>query len=185
MNTRRIICTLLGMWIGASLFMAVVAASSFIQVNELIVNPAPETAPYFKILGAEKVGLLARHQASEFNRTLFENWGIAQIILGLLVFGMLLFGTKEGKVILGLSLLMVLLVTGMHLFITPSIIGYGRGLDFVSIDKEESTRKRVRALHNAYSTLEVVKLLAGVGLLIIFFREVPRRGSREDNFEAA
>lgn len=190
MNTRRLVCTLLGIWIGASLFMATVAAFSFRLVNELILNPAPELLPYFKVLGAEKMRVLARYQAAEFNRNLFEGWGIAQILLGLLIFGILLFGTKEGKLILGLSLFMVLLTTGMHLLVTPSIVGYGRSLDFVAPEKEPEMRNRVGAFHNAYSTLEVVKLLSGAALLIIFFRETKRRpgsagDSRDDEFEAA
>jgi hypothetical protein len=178
MNTRRIICTLLGMWIGASLFMAAVAAFSFRLVNELIVNPAPEMAPYFKLLGSEKLRILARHQAAEFNRSLFDGWGMAQILLGLLIFGILLFGTKEGKLVLGLSLFMVLLTTGMHVLVTPSIIGYGRSLDFVGPDKEPDLRRRVDAFHKIYSSLEGVKLLCGASLLVIFFLEVKRRPGR-------
>jgi len=180
MNTRRIICTLLGMWIGASLFMASVAAFSFRVVNELILNPVPEMAPYLKVLSSEKIRLLARFQAAEFNRTLFEGWGLAQILLGLLIFGILLFGTKEGKLILGLSLFMVLLSTGMHLLITPSIIGYGKTLDFVAAEKEPELRRRVQAFHNAYSAMEGVKLLCGAGLLVILFREVRKRPGRND-----
>lgn len=190
MNTRRIICTLLGIWIGASLFMAAVAAFSFRLVNELILNPAPELASYFKILGSDKMRMLARHQAAEFNRSLFEGWGLVQILLGLLIFGILLFGTKEGKLILGISLFMVLLTSGMHLLVTPSIVGYGRTLDFVAIDKEPQMRSRVQAYHSAYSALEGVKLLCGVVMLGIFFREVRRRpgkdgDSRYDDLEAA
>jgi len=190
MNTRRIVCTLLGIWIGASLFMAAVAAFSFRLVNEMVLNPAPELAPYIKVLGSEKLRLLARHQAAEFNRTLFEGWGLLQIFLGLIIFGILLFGTKEGKLILGLSLFMVLLTSGMHLLVTPSIVGYGRSLDFLGPEKEPEMRNRVQAFHNAYSTLEGVKLLCGTILLVIFFREVRKRpgsaaGSRDDEFEAA
>jgi hypothetical protein len=190
MNTRRLICTLLGIWIGASLFMAAVAAFSFRLVNELIVNPAPELAPIFKTLGSEKMRMLARHQAAEFNRSMFENWGLVQILLGLLIFGILLFGTKEGKVVLSLSLFMVLLTTGMHLLVTPSIVGYGRSLDFLSPEKEPELRNRVQVFHNTYSTLEGVKLLCGVVLLGIFFREVRKRtgkddGGRYDDVEAA
>lgn len=190
MNTRRLICTLLGMWVGASLFMAAVAAFSFRLVNELLLNPVSEMAPYLKVLGAEKLRLLTRYQASEFNRNLFEGWGLTQILLGLLIFGILLFGTKEGKLILSISLFMVLLSTGMHLLLTPSIIGYGRSLDFVSIDKEPALRNRVQVFHNTYSTLEGIKILCALTLLGIFFREVRKKpgrdwDSRSDDLEPA
>lgn len=189
MNTRRIVCTLLGMWVGASLFMAAVAAFSFRLVNQLIVNPAPELAPVFKLLGSDKMRLLARHQAAEFNRALFEGWGLTQIILGLVIFGVILFGTKEGKFTLSLSLFMVLLVTGMHLGITPSIVGYGRSLDFLAPDKEVTLRQQVQFLHTTYSSLEVIKLLCAVVMLGMLCRERRRRPgvgtSSTDDAEAA
>lgn len=185
MNTRRIICTLLGLWIGASLFMAAVAASSFRNVNEMMLNPAAEMAPYLKTIGAEKLRLLARHQAGEFNRMLFEGWGLLQILIALLLFGMLLFGTKEGKGILALSLFMLLLTAGMHLLVTPAIVGYGRTLDFVPPDKELDLRRRVQTYHSTYSTLEGVKLLCGTLLLFIFFREVPRKPGWTPSSDAA
>ena len=185
MNTRRFICALLGAWIGASLFMASVAAFNFKSVNDLFITPQPELVGYIKAIGPEKLRMLFRHEAAEFNRALFEGWGLVQIGISLLVFGLLLFGTKEGKFILSVSLLMVLLVTGMHLLVTPSIVGYGRSLDFASPDKEFSMRQRVGAFHNAYTALESVKLLGGVILLVIFFREVRRRPGRDpmDDYE--
>ncbi len=183
MNTRRFICALLGAWIGASLLMASVAAYNFRVVNEMFVTPQPELLGYIKTIGPEKLRLLFRHEAAEFNRALFEAWGFVQIAVSLLVFGILLFGTKEGKFILGVSLLMVLLVTGMHLLVTPSIVGYGRNLDFAPADKEYAMRQRVNAFHNAYTTLEGVKLVGAVVLLVIFFREVKRRPGRGPNDE--
>ncbi|MBM3758963.1 MAG: hypothetical protein FJW36_01820 [Acidobacteria bacterium] len=183
MNTRRIICTLMGIWIGGSLFMAAAAVFSFRLVNELILNPAPEMAPYFKLLGAEKLRMIARYQAAEFNRSLFEGWGLVQILLGLLIFGILLFGSKEGKLTLGISLSMVLLCTVMHLGVTPSIVGYGRTLDFVGPDKEPQLRSRVQAFHYAYSGLEGLKLLSAVVILGLMYRDGKRRINHDDRFD--
>ncbi len=185
MNTRRILCTLLGVWMGVSLFAAALAAFSFRLVNQMIVNPPAEFAPYIKAVGLDKLRLLARYQASEFNRAMFEGWGLAQILIGLLVFGIILFGTKEGKLVLAISLVMLALVTGMHLLVTPSIVGYGRSLDFVAPDKDLQARKELQAIHNMYSALEGMKLLGGVVLLGIFYRDGRRRGMRDDANEPA
>ncbi|WP_031495119.1 hypothetical protein [Bryobacter aggregatus] len=187
MNTRRLICTLLGAWLGASLFMAFVAAYNFRVVNDLFVLPQPEMASYIKVIGQDRLQILFRHEAAEFNRSLFEVWGIVQIVIALLLFGILLFGTKEGKFTLAVSLTMVLLVTGMHLLVTPSIIGYGRSLDFIAKDKELGLRQKVKVFHNTYSTLEGIKMVGGVILLVIFFRETrrrPERGGPETDLEA-
>lgn len=191
MNSRRFLCVLLGLWFGASLWMAFVAVFNFRAVNEILANPQPEMGFYLKVMGPERLRLLLRHEASEVNRALFENWGLAQIGISLVTFGMLLFGTREGKTPLALGLLMVLLSAGMHLFVTPSIVGFGRSLDFVSVDKEPEARKRLKSFHDAYSALEATKLLAGVALTTILVRDVRRRkgsgggSERGEEYEAA
>src|SRR5436190_6741390 len=178
MNTRRFICALLGLWIGASLFMGTVAAVSFRSVDRLLASPQPEVAAEIKVVGAEKMRALLRHEAGEFNRALFEGWGVVQIALSLLLFGILLFGTKEGKFVLSVSLLLVIVTAGMHLLVTPNIVAYGRGLDFQPPDKEIGLRERVKVFHNTYSSLEIVKLSGIVAILVVLLREVRRRPGR-------
>jgi hypothetical protein len=190
MNSRRFLCVLLGLWFGASLWMAFVAIFNFRAVNEILANPQPEMGFYLKVMGPERLRLLLRHEASEVNRALFENWGLVQIGISLVTFGMLLFGTREGKTPLALGLLMVLLSAGMHLFVTPSIVGFGRSLDFVSVDKEPEARRRLKSFHDAYSALEVTKMLAGVALTTMLVRDVRRRkgssgSERGEEYEAA
>ena len=183
MNTRRLVCALLGLWMGASLFMGASAVVNFRVVNELLVSPSVEMQGYMKQVGADRMRFLLRHEAAEVNRFLFEAWGVTQIGIGLLLFGVFLFGTKVGKVTLGSSLALVVLVTAMHLVITPGIVGYGRGLDFLAADKEPALRSRVAALHTAYSSLEVVKLLGLATLLGVYLRERPRRRAGMDASE--
>ena len=171
--------------------MAFVAIFNFRAVNEILQNPQPEVAFYLKVVGQEKLRLLLRHEAAEVNRALFEAWGLAQIGIALVTFGVLLFGTREGKLPLAICLLMVLLSAGMHLFVTPSIVGYGRSLDFASLDKDPDGRRRLKAFHDAYSGLEVTKLLCGIvltGLVVKEGRrrkESPTQSERGEEYEAA
>lgn len=148
---------------------------NFRVVNEMLVSPNADLQGYVKVIGMDKLRFLLRHEAAEVNRFLFETWGLTQIVISLLVFGVFLFGTKVGKVTLGSSLALVLLVAGMHLFVTPSIVAYGRGLDFAPADKEVNLRSRVSALHSAYSAMEGVKLLGVLALLGVYLRERPKR----------
>lgn len=175
MNARRFVCVVLGLWLGASLFMTFVAVMNFRMVSETLANPQPELAAYLKVLGPERLRMLFRHEAAEVNRALFQQWGFAQIGFAVLNFGLLLFATKEGKYILAGSLVLLLVVCIQQFAITPGIIGYGRGLDFLPPDAELVLRKRVATLHSAYSTMEVIKLLGVLGLLGMFLRERPLR----------
>lgn len=171
--------------------MAFVAVFNFRAVNEILATPQPEMAFYVKVLGPDRLRVLLRHEAAEVNRALFESWGLAQIGISLLTFGMLLFGTREGKLPLALGLLMVLLSAGMHLFVTPSIVGFGRALDFVSADKEPEARRRLKAFHDAYSGLEGTKFLCGLALTGLIVRDGRRRkggngvSERSEEYEAA
>lgn len=175
MNARRFVCIILGLWLGASLFMTFVAIMNFRMVNEVLANPQPELAAYIKIISPERMRLLYRHEAAEVNRALFLYWGYAQVGISIFLFGLLLFATKEGKAVLGTGLALILLVCVLQFAITPGIIGYGRGLDFLPPNQELALRKRVGTLHSTYSTLEVVKLLGMVGLMLVFLRERPLR----------
>ncbi len=175
MNARRFVCILLGLWLGASLFMTFVAVMNFRMVSEVLANPQPELASYIKAIGPDRMRMLFRHEAAEVNRALFNYWGFAQVGFSVLTFGLLLFATKEGKAILGTSFALILIVCILQFVITPGIIGYGRGLDFLPSDAELALRKRVGALHTTYSSLEVVKLLGMIGLMVVFLRERPLR----------
>lgn len=171
--------------------MAFVAVFNFRAVNDILATPQPEMAFYVKVLGPDRLRVLLRHEAAEVNRALFESWGLVQIGISLLTFGMLLFGTREGKLPLALGLLMVLVSAGMHLFVTPSIVGFGRALDFVSADKEPDARRRLKAFHDAYSGLEGTKLLCGLALTGLIVRDGRRRkgsngfSERGEDYEAA
>jgi len=71
----------------------------------------------------------------------------------------------------------------MHLGVTPSIVGYGRTLDFVGPDKEPQLRSRVQAFHYAYSGLEGLKLLSAVVILGLMYRDGKRRINHDDRFD--
>jgi hypothetical protein len=175
MNSRRFLCLVLGLWLGASLFMAFVAVMNFRIVREVIANPQPELATYLKALGPDRLRVLFRHEAAEVNRALFDLWGYTQIAFSLLIFGLLLFATKEGKGVLGVGVLLLLVVLIMQFAVTPGIIGYGRVLDFAAADKELDLRQRVATLHSLYSAFEGLKLLLISGLAVYFLRERPLR----------
>ena len=89
--------------------MAWVATENFHSVDRLMESPNPAASLQFKALGPAQTRMLLRYHASEQNRYYFESWDTFQIIYGLAFFFFLLFGTKEGKISLGLALGMVLI----------------------------------------------------------------------------
>jgi hypothetical protein len=155
--------------------MTFAAIYSFRVARNTLNSPAEELARYTRVLGPDRMQMALRHEAAEMNRALFEVWGYAQVALSLFVFGMFLFATREGKYALGTSGLLLLLVCAMAFYITPNIIAYGRPLDFVPADQQLSLRQKVAVFHNAYSVVEVIKLLLISSLAVLLLRE--RRGN--------
>src|SRR5215831_6530704 len=97
MHSRRLACLILGLWLAGGMFMAWVATENFRSVDRLMDSPNPMASLEFRTLGPQASRLLLRYAASEQNRYFFETWETVQILLGVLFFFFLLFGTHEDK----------------------------------------------------------------------------------------
>lgn len=161
---RRFACFLLGLWLGGSLFMAVMAAQNFRLVDRLLANPAPVAGRLIQSGGAEGARLLLRYQVSELNRWSAENWGSVQLGLAALLFFLLLFGSLEGKLNLLLALLLLLVVLAERLLLTPEMVAQGRLLDFLPPEIGSTERSRLWLLEGASKGIQIGKL--GVGLML-------------------
>jgi hypothetical protein len=171
MHSRRLSCLLLGAWLGCSLFMGAVAIFSFHSTKTLMDDAPPQMRLLTQRVGGdEAMTHILRYEVAEQNRQLFEIWELFQIVMGLFLFGFLLFGTAEGKMALALCLTMVVVVAAMHWLVTPHIVGLGRELDFQPLTASPLIRSQLQARHAVYSALELVKLLLGVilGALLVW-----------------
>jgi hypothetical protein len=61
---------------------------------------------------------------------------------------------------------MLIFVLIFTLVITPQILSVGRSLDFVPRNPVPPEMARFGMLHGAYTALDGIKLLAGLGLLV-------------------
>jgi hypothetical protein len=164
MNSRRLACFLLGVWMGAGLLMAWVAAESFGSVDRLLARPHPVATAQFKALGRPEARLLLRYQVAEQNRWNFETWEVVQIIAGALFFFFVLFATKENKFALSLILLMIACVVVERFMLTPAMVSLGRLIDYVPPDAPSGDRTQFWVMHSWYWGVELVKWLLGLAL---------------------
>jgi Domain of unknown function (DUF4149) len=156
----------LGVWIGITLFMWFAAGRSFATVERVLQSQNPKFARITKPLSPAETRELLRNLASEINRTFFAAYGVAQVVLG---FALLLFLLRQTPrdntafIITGTMLTIVLVLT---LVITPQIVTLGRSLDFVPRNPPPPELGRFGLLHAAYTGLDGLKLLAGLGMLV-------------------
>jgi hypothetical protein len=164
MHYRRIVCFLLGVWLGGGILMAWYGARSFSTVETIMTQSNPAFVAQSKALGSDATRLVLRYAVAEQNSWMFRNWETMQIILGVLFFCYLLFGTLEGKFSLGVMLAMLALTMIQRLWISPELATSGRTMGYIPGDLAAQERARFWLLHNAYLTVEALK--CGLGLVL-------------------
>ena len=178
MNSRRLVCFLLGLWMGAGLLMLWVAAGGFGSVDRLIAQPNPVATAQFKALGRSDVRLLLRYQVAEQNRWYFQTWEAAQMVIGVVFFFFLLFATSENQFALLLVLLMVACVAAQRFLLTPGMISLGRMIEFAAANAFPGERTQFWVLHSWYWGVELAKWALG---LVLAARMIVHRGGRSRN----
>src|SRR6266852_6826658 len=133
MHFRRFAALLLGARLAGCVFMDMVATQNFRSVDRLLAAPPPQIAERIQAMGGRDLArAVLRYQASELNRSYFDNWERAHIVLGALLFLVLLFGSPPNRLMLLLTLLMLGLVLVMHSYLTPDITRLARTVALVS-----------------------------------------------------
>jgi hypothetical protein len=174
MHYRRIVCFLLGVWLGGGILMTWYGARSFALVEDIMNQSNPGFVVHTKPLGPAVTRLVLRYEVAEQNRWLTRSWEMMQILLGCLFFGYLLFGTQEGKFSLSLMLIMLALTLVQHFLLSPELGLLGRALDYVPRDLASQERAKFWLIHNCYLAIEAIKLGLGIILGAIV---MSRRGS--------
>jgi hypothetical protein len=164
MHYRRIVCFLLGVWLGGGILMAWYGARSFGTVETIMNQSNPGFVVQTRPLGPAATRMVLRYVVAEQNRWLFRNWEYMQIALASLFFCYLLFGTMEGKFSLAVMLAMLALTVMQRLLISPDLGITGRTLDFAPSDLAAQERARFWLVHNAYLAVEALKF--GLGLIL-------------------
>jgi hypothetical protein len=181
MRSRRIACLLLGLWMGAGLWMLAVASDNAAAADKLLLAPNSNADAYLKSLGSRaQLVPLAHFLAAEQNRSLFETWGVVQIVVASLFFFFILFGTRLGKFPLVVALLMLLIVIGERLAITPGMEMVGHYTDF-NPDPSHKARMARDILNYGYGMAEWSKFALGAIAAIALIWQEKRRSADSRN----
>jgi len=156
---------ILSAWLAMTVCMWFAAIGSFGAVRRVLEGSNPQLAEMTKSLSADQTRLVMRHAASEINRTYFRAYGWAQLALGLGLLVLLVRQTPRDAAALIVAGAMLAVVAALTLYVTPEIIALGRRIDFVPRDPAPPEMPRFRMLHGAFTALDGLKLLAGLGLV--------------------
>ena len=172
-RTRTLMGLLLGAWLVGTIIVGFAAAENFWLVDKLL---ATSLHPVFHkdvgMLPAGEARALMRYLVSEQNRLLFVWWGWAEVVLGVALLGAAFF-VQSRRITLGVAL-MLAITLAMQFYLTPQIVEVGRTLDFVPRDPVPPQMSTFGWLHAGYSTLDLIKLMAGFWIVWLLLKR-PRR----------
>lgn len=157
---------LLGGWLAMTISMWFAATGSFGTVRRVLEGGNPQLAETARPLKADQTRLVARHVASEINRTYFRAYGWAQLALGVALLMLLALETPRDGTSLIIAGAMLAVVAVLTLYVTPEIVALGRRIDFVPRDPAPPEMPRFGMLHGAFTLLDGMKLLAGIVLAV-------------------
>jgi hypothetical protein len=164
MHYRRIVCFLLGVWLGGGILMAWYGARSFGTVETITNQSNPAFVLQTRPIGPAVTQTVLRYAVAEQNRWLFRQWENLQIGMAALFFGYLLFGTMVAKFFLSVMLALMALALIQLLLISPELGMTGSALQFIPPEAAGPEHAKFWLLHNAYLALEALKF--GLGLVL-------------------
>jgi len=170
MHYRRIVCLVLGVWLGGGLIMAWFGARSFQTADRVMNQSNPGFVLQTKPLGPAVTRTVLRHAVADQNMWLFQSWENLQLVIGVFLFCYLLFGTMEGKFTLILALAMLVAVAVQRIGMSSTLGGLGGSLDYLPAETVAAERAKFWMLHSAYIGLELTKLGLGVIVLALVLR---------------
>lgn len=169
MFSRRLATFLLGIWIGGSILIDMLALQGQRVVNRILDNPNADVQAQLSKGGGDAAQILMRHVASEQTRANLNYWESAQLVLALAMGVALVFTDQRKPLAIGLCGVMALLVVIQHYAITPDLSALGRQADFLPEASAFSVRTQIWTRTQTYGVLEALKLVFGGGLASYFF----------------
>jgi hypothetical protein len=161
MTARSTLLFVLGLWLGCTVFMWLVATQNFAVVEAIRSADNSGFSAAASDLSPENLRLVLRYQASEVNRLFFNGWGLAQLLIALAAI-VLAWRAKLSRVPLALIAVMVVIVVVLQGYVVPETIRLGRLLDFVPREPAPPEAAPFWRLHHTYTGLDMLKFLLGL-----------------------
>ena len=161
---------ILSAWLAATPFMWFAATQSFATVDRVLRTANPQFVEVTKGMDGGQTRVVLRHLASEINRAYFRGYGLAQIVLGGVLLLLLWRETPRDSIGFGVVCTMMVLVLILTFVMTPMIVSLGRSIDFVPRNPPPPVMPRFWALDGAFTGLDGLKFLGGLGLMIRWIR---------------
>tara|TARA_Y100000588_G_scaffold395219_1_gene521412 strand:+ start:4139 stop:4675 length:537 start_codon:yes stop_codon:yes gene_type:complete len=167
MKKISLVFFLLGAWGCGTVFMWSIAMQNFQVVDEILMalpGPLHDVSAAFSV---ENVRLIMRYQASEVNRLFFDGWGMAQIVVAVIV--LLIVSKMERRFLRVAAMLLLGVCLILQFYVVPETIRLGRIIDFLPRSPSPPEAILFWRLHHIYTGLDMAKFITILGLSTTIF----------------
>jgi hypothetical protein len=174
---------LLGFWLAGSIVMTFIAADSANSAGRLLRDHGPAASLHIQSMGREEARIMLAYPVRQQVRWWLEGWENLELALGAFFFLFLLFGTREGKLALSVTLGIYAIVLFERFFTLPQMLYLGGQMDFVAENVVTPDRNELIAVQNAFTGVEIVKALVILGLSVYMIARTRRSSHSWDNVD--
>jgi hypothetical protein len=168
---------LLGFWLAGSIVMTFIAADSANSPGRLLLDHSPAASLRIESMGQQEARIMLAYPVRQQVRWWLAEWENLELALGAFFFLFLLFGTREGKLALSVTLGIYAIVLFERFFTLPQMLYLGAQMDFVPVNVVIPERNELIAVQNAFTGVEIFKALAILGFGVYMIART-RRSSR-------
>ncbi len=155
---------LLGIWLAGSILMTFLTADSANTAGRLLLDHSPGAGVHIKSMGDDEARTMLAYPVRQQTRWWLEEWENTELVLGAVFFFFMLFGTREGKLVLAFTLGIYALVLFQRFFTLPQLLYLGGVMDFVPVNAVIPERNQLTAVQTAFIGLEIFKVLLQLAL---------------------
>jgi hypothetical protein len=155
---------LLGIWLAGSILMTFIAADSTNTARRILRDHSAGAGIRIRSMGEDEARIMLGYPARQQARWWLEEWENVELVLGAAFFFFLLFGTREGKLVLFFTLGIYAVVLFQRFFTLPQMLYLGSQMDFVPVNVFVPERNELTAVQTAFTGLEIFKVLLQVAL---------------------
>ena len=185
MRHRRVALLLVGMWMGASLFVAFAVTRNLANVDDFLQTPPQGADPVIRAITPDNARMMLQHLVNEETGSYRENWEVAQVGLFTVLAGLLFLDSTTRK-FASFPAGLCLLVLFEHFRVTPEIIWLSRQVAFAAQLAETGARKQLSVMERIYELVEISKFCIAtiLGVLLVTRGAVRRHRHRHHDLDS-
>jgi hypothetical protein len=155
---------LLGIWMAGGIVTTFIVADSAHTAGRILRDHSPAAGFRIKTMGEDEARVMLAYPVRQQARWWIGDWENVELVLGAALFLFLLFGTREGKLVVFFTLGIYGLALFQRFFTLPQMLYLGSLMDFVPENVFVPERNQLTAVQTAFTGIQIFEVLLQLAL---------------------